>query len=51
MILYETTYLDEQPNITDDGIVVNSKGIPFVIVHQYDRTLAWRESIEARYDQ
>lgn len=51
MIMYETTYLDEQPNITDEGIVVNSRGIPFVIVHQYDRTLAWRDKIEARYDQ
>lgn len=49
MILYQTMYRDKQPSITEDGIVVNHNGNKFVIVHQYDRTLAWKDKIEARY--
>ena len=29
--------------------VTTSTGIPFTIVHQYDRVPAWREVIEAKY--
>lgn len=50
MILYQTKYFDEQPTITEDGIVCNSKGNPFVVVHQYDRTHAWKDKIIARYE-
>ena len=50
MILYQTKYFDEQPTINDDGLVCNSKGQPFVIVHQYDRTTAWTDKITARYE-
>jgi hypothetical protein len=49
MILYQTKYFDEQPSITDDGIVVNDKGVKFAVVHQYDRTTAWKDKIMARY--
>jgi hypothetical protein len=31
-----------------DGEVTTSKGIPFTIVHQYDRT-PWKEIIEKKY--
>jgi len=50
MILYQSKYFDEQPTITEDGLVCDSKGQPFVIVHQYDRTTAWTDKIAARYE-
>lgn len=50
IILYQTKYFDEQPKITDDGYVVNEKGNKFVIVHQYDRTHAWRDKIMEKYN-
>lgn len=34
---YLSTYEDSQPIITEDGIVKNKHGVPFVIVHQWDR--------------
>ena len=49
-ILYQTKYFDEQPSITDDGIVVNAQGQKFAIVHQYDRTSSWKDKIIARYE-
>lgn len=49
MILYQSKYQDEQPDITEDGFVVNHKGNKFVIVHQYDRT-AWKQKIMEKYD-
>lgn len=49
MILYQTKYKDEQPDIAEDGLVVNRKGNKFVIVHQYDRT-AWKQKIMEKYD-
>jgi len=33
----------------ENGEVVTSTGIPFTIVHQYDRVPQWRELIEAKY--
>jgi hypothetical protein len=50
MLLYQTKYFDEQPTINEDGLVCNSKGRPFVIVHQYDRTTEWTDKITARYE-
>lgn len=50
MEIYEKIYKDKQPTLTDDGVVVNHNGMPFVIVHQYDRTKAWAEKIKARYE-
>lgn len=49
-ILYQTMYQDKQPALTDDGVVVNHDGKPFVIVHQYDRTHSWKEKITTRYE-
>lgn len=50
LILYQTKYFDEQPKLTDDGYVVNEKNNKFVIVHQYDRTHAWRDKIMEKYN-
>lgn len=50
IILYQTKYQDEQPSLSDDGFVVNSEGNKFCIVHQYDRTHAWKDKIVARYE-
>lgn len=50
LILYQSMYFDEQPSLTNDGFVVNSKGNKFVIVHQYDRTHAWKDKIMEKYD-
>jgi hypothetical protein len=47
---YRKDYIGPQPILRDDGIVCNSEGNPFVIVHQYDRTLAWKDKIIARYE-
>lgn len=50
MILYQTKYFDVQPKLTDDGYVVNEKNQKFIIVHQYDRTHAWRDKIMEKYN-
>lgn len=49
-ILYQASYQDTQPTLTDEGIVVNHNGLPFVIVHQYDRTHSWKDKIMKRYE-
>jgi hypothetical protein len=41
--------LEERPSMNDDGVVVNSDGTPFVIVHQYDRVPAWMEYFSKKY--
>jgi len=41
--------LEEAPTMTDDGIIVNSAGVPFVIVHQYDRDPKWMEYFSKKY--
>ena len=50
MIMYQAKYFDEQPKLTADGYVENEKGNRFVIVHQYDRTHAWRDKIMEKYN-
>jgi hypothetical protein len=50
MILYQTKYFDDQPSLDDEGNVVNKDGKKFVIVHQYDRTHAWKNKIMEKYD-
>ena len=47
---YLENYKDKQPTITEDGIVVNADGRKFTIVHQYDRTHAWKDQIMKRYE-
>lgn len=42
--------LDEEPQFKD-GLVLNSKGKPYVIVHQYDRVPEWKEYIQKKYNQ
>lgn len=49
-ILYQSKYLCEQPVIDDDGVVCNSKNIPFRIVHQYDRVAGLAEKIREKYN-
>jgi hypothetical protein len=41
--------LVEPSPIFEDGIVKTSTGIPFSIVHQYDRVPEWKEIIEKKY--
>lgn len=41
--------LEERPSMNDAGLVVNSVGIPFVIVHQYDRVPEWMEYFSKKY--
>ncbi len=42
-------FLLEPSPVMKDGEVTTSKGIPFTIVHQYDRVPEWRSVIEAKY--
>jgi hypothetical protein len=41
--------LEERPSMNDTGLVVNSDGKPFVIVHQYDRVPEWMEYFSKKY--
>jgi hypothetical protein len=41
--------LEERPSMNDTGLVVNSEGKPFVIVHQYDRVPEWMEYFSKKY--
>jgi len=41
--------LEERPSMRDDGLIVNSNGDPFVIVHQYDRVPEWMEYFSKKY--
>jgi len=41
--------LEERPSMDDAGVVVNSAGNPFVIVHQYDRVPEWMEYFSKKY--
>jgi hypothetical protein len=41
--------LEERPSMNDAGVVVNSAGNPFVIVHQYDRVPEWMEYFSKKY--
>lgn len=50
LVIYQLAYQDKQPTLTDDGLVVNADGVPFCIVHQYDRTHSWANTIIARVE-
>ena len=41
--------LEEAPTMNEDGLIVNSSGKPFVIVHQYDRVPKWMEYFFKKY--
>lgn len=47
---YRKLYIGDQPKLDEEGYVVNAEGKRFCIVHQYDRTHAWKNKIIARYD-
>jgi len=49
-IVYQTKYMYKQPIIQEDGTVCNSHGIPFCIVHQYDRVTGLTEKMKVKYD-
>jgi hypothetical protein len=42
--------LVEKSPILVDNVVCTSNGIPFSIVHQYDRVPEWKEMIEKKYE-
>lgn len=50
LLTYQMKYADEQPIITDDGYVTNSKNQKFVIVHQYDRVDGLADVIRKKYE-
>lgn len=50
LVSYQMKYADEQPKITEDGFVVNSKDQKFVIVHQYDRVNGLADLIRKKYE-
>ena len=41
--------LEKAPTMREDGLIVNSDGDPFVIVHQYDRVPEWMEYFSKKY--
>jgi len=47
---YMTKYFDFQPQINDEGYVVSDNNTKYVIVHQYDRTPAWKNRIMEKYN-
>jgi hypothetical protein len=47
---YTIDYEDTQPKIDFDGIVKNTRGDTFTIVHQYDRVPGLKEQVEKRYE-
>jgi hypothetical protein len=49
IVSFRPNLLESEP-IMVDGVVCTSKGIPFSIVHQYDRVPEWREIIEKKYE-
>jgi hypothetical protein len=50
MIMYQMKYLDKQPKLVD-GYVLNDNDKKFCIVHQYDRTHAWKDAIISKYEE
>ena len=46
MTSYYELYEDDQPVICDDNIVRNKKGVPYTIVHQWDRIPQLKEAFE-----
>lgn len=43
-------YLAEPEPIMQNDLVCTSKGVPFSIVHQYDRVPEWKKIIEKKYE-
>jgi hypothetical protein len=41
--------VENKPILREDGIITTSTGIPFTLVHQYDRVPNWKEIIEKIY--
>jgi hypothetical protein len=41
--------LEKAPTMSEEGLIVNSDGKPFVIVHQYDRVPEWMEYFSKKY--
>ena len=50
LIDYQAKYLDDQPDIDEEGYIVNAQGNRFAIVHQYDRCGFWKDKIMERYN-
>jgi hypothetical protein len=50
LIDFQLKYKDEQPTITDDGLVLNKQGQEFCIVHQYDRIPTLEKKIREKYN-
>jgi hypothetical protein len=44
-------YLTEEEPYFRDGIVYTSTGVPFSIVHQYDRVPEWKEFVRNKFNQ
>lgn len=42
--------VEPKPLIKDSGIVTTSKGVPYVMIHQYDRVPEWKKLIELIYE-
>jgi hypothetical protein len=47
---YKELYEDDQPEITDEGIVLNEFSQRFCIVHQYDRIPELKAIVEKKYE-
>ena len=47
---FRPVLLEPSPQLVN-GEVLTSKGIPFTIVHQYDRVPEWKAAIEAKFDR
>lgn len=45
---FRTALLDPSPSFVN-GEVVTATGIPFAIVHQYDRVPAWKTALESKF--
>lgn len=45
---FDSVLLETKPKMKD-GEIVTSSGVPFTIVHQYDRCPYWKEVLEVKY--
>lgn len=41
--------LEPEPKILSNGMVTTNSGIPYTVVHQYDRVPGWKEIIEDKF--
>ena len=46
---YGSKLVEKNP-ILVDNMICTSEGVPFSIVHQYDRVPEWKKIIEAKYE-